>query len=149
MSPRTAYATLLNLSKTAWMDYIRPLEQQIIHTYSLRPWLLFPTRLTCVVLEWGFGATKWLTYHTSPFQLFMTSLVSFFAALLDTISCTCISSWPIGLFSELFLLPSGTWLPLHLSYWEEKLGLHPRIFCVPVWSITLGMCFYISEALHS
>ena len=36
MSPRTAYATLLNLSKTAWMDYIRPLEQQIIHTYSLR-----------------------------------------------------------------------------------------------------------------
>lgn len=38
-------------------------------------WLLFYTRRTGVVTEWGFGATKWLTYHTGPFQLFITSLV--------------------------------------------------------------------------
>lgn len=48
-------------------------------------WLLFHTSRKGVVTECGFGGTKWLMYHTWPFQSTMVSLVSFFAAFLSTI----------------------------------------------------------------
>lgn len=55
---------------------------------TLNFWLLLHTSRTGVVTECGFGTTKWLTYHTGPYQAAMISLVSFFAAFLSTISWT-------------------------------------------------------------
>ena len=92
MSPMAACSPSRNLRSTPLIGFRTsgPLSKMPFMLTPLNSWLLFQTRRTGVVTEWGFGAVRWLTHHTAPSQLSITSLVSLTAAPLSTISCTCL-----------------------------------------------------------
>lgn len=91
-------------------------------------WLLFQTMCTGVVRELGFGATKWLMYHTAQCQLLVIYLVSFFSQHLSPPSHGSVfrkQLASLALCSGVFRYVEW-WPLLQLCCWEGKMDLEPR-----------------------